>query len=108
MRVAVSVIFRCRTIYSLRYPNGRLDGRFADGIVAIDCSRVELAGGFLDAPALSEGFRSEWMIEMHRARRGVRARSYRWTFRRGYHLRVAVSVIFCRKTIPSLVGGVSE
>ena len=76
----------------------RFDGPFDDGIVDIDCSRVELADKHVAFLALLEGLRVK-IAGMHRAGRGVRARWYRWTFRRGYHLRVAESVIFRCRTI---------
>ena len=61
-------------------PNGRLDGRFDDGIVDINSRGVELAGEFLDARASLEGLRRARMAGMRRAGLGVRARSYRWIF----------------------------
>ena len=102
--VLPTVLFFAVGRSTCRYdPNGCLDGPFNDGIVDIDCRRVELAGEFVDAPASSEGFRRVVnMAGMHRAGRGVRAWSYRWKFRRSYHLRIADSVIFRCRTIYAL------
>ena len=63
------------------HPNGRVDCPLDDGIVVIDCRGVELAAEIFDAPIPSEGFLKARMVGMNEAERGVRARSYRWTFR---------------------------
>ena len=74
------LFFAARRSTRRHHPNGRVDCPLDDGIVVIDCRRVELAAEIFDAPTPSEGFRRARMAGMHRAGRGVRVRSYRWTF----------------------------